>query len=353
MRTVKSAGRERGVVIIWLALFLLVLLGFGSLSVDMAKLATTRTQLQNAADAAALAGASALDPATGIIQPALAVARAQAAAASNKAFIKGPQPVLLAAADVTFPTPTRVRVKVRREGDESVITTLAQVLGVKRLAVSAVATAKVDTTGTALCGIVPLGVSPDDKAFEVGCNNVYTLKVGSAGGGKKGGGRQKGGTGNEGQYGALNFPQCLDRGPCAGMPSTGANTYRCLMTNGYCCPLEIGDVLNTESGNMAGPTSQALDARFDADVVQTENICYSEYLSRGGNGSRVVLVPITDPVWGQARVTLRGFASFFLRNRVSGGGGDVRGEFLYRVIPGTGGGSGNGAVSFSIRLVPN
>ena len=40
MRTGKAGRRERGVVIIWLALFLLVLLGFGSLSVDVAKLAS-------------------------------------------------------------------------------------------------------------------------------------------------------------------------------------------------------------------------------------------------------------------------------------------------------------------------
>src|SRR5438093_6483072 len=77
----KNAGRgERGVMIIWLALFLLVLIGFGSLSVDVAKLAATRTQLQNAADAAALAAVSALDPETGVIMTAAAVARAQAAA---------------------------------------------------------------------------------------------------------------------------------------------------------------------------------------------------------------------------------------------------------------------------------
>ena len=355
MRTGKTDRRERGVVIIWLALFLLVLIGFGSLCIDVAKLAGARTQLQNAADAAALAGASALDPTTGIIEPTLAVARAQAAALSNKAYVLEPQPVALAAADVTFPTPTRVRVKVRREGDQSVMTSLAQVLGLRRLEVSAVATAKVDTTGTALCGILPLGVSPDDQAFSVGCSNVYTLKIGSGGsGGSKGGGKKKGGAGNGGQYGAVDFPQCLDRGPCAGMPSSGANTFRCLMTNGYCCPIEIGDVLNTESGNMAGPTSQAIDARFDADAVQTENICYSEYLARGGTGQRVVLVPVTDPVWGQPRVTIRGFVSFFLRNRVAGGSaGDLYGEFLYRVIPGVGGGQGQGAVAFSIRLVPN
>src|SRR5215831_13598389 len=89
-----SGRRERGAVIIWLALFLLVLIGFGSLSVDVAKLAATRTQLQNAADAAALAGASAVDPETGNIIQATAIVRAQGTALSNKAFIDQPQPVV-------------------------------------------------------------------------------------------------------------------------------------------------------------------------------------------------------------------------------------------------------------------
>src|SRR5215831_5684802 len=113
-----SGRRERGAVIIWLALFLLVLIGFGSLGVDVAKLAATRTQLQNAADAAALAGASALDPNTGLIQTDVAVPRAQAAALSNKAFVSDPQPVVLDAADVTFPGPGLVRVTTRRQGDQ-------------------------------------------------------------------------------------------------------------------------------------------------------------------------------------------------------------------------------------------
>lgn len=352
---------ERGVAIIWLALFMLALIGFGSLSVDVAKLTATKTQLQNAADAAALAGASALDPASGVIVTSVAVARAQAAAASNKAFVGDPQPVILPAGDVTFPTPTRIRVKVRREGGQAVVTTLAQVVGMRRLEVSATATARVETTGTALCGLLPLGCSPGSgQDFQVGCQNRYTLKIGAGttGGGR--GGRGGGGGGRttedspEGQYGALNFPACLDQGACAGMPPTGANTFRCLMTNGYCCPIEIGQVLNTESGNMSGPLKQAIDARFDADAVPTENICYSDYQSRGGTGQRVVFVPITTPVAGQSSVTVLGFATFFLRNRPGTGvESTLEGEFLYKVIPGTGGGSGSGAVAFSIRLVPN
>jgi uncharacterized membrane protein len=58
---------ERGVVFLWVALFLTLILGFVALSIDIAKLMTARSQLQNAADAAALAGASAIDPATGAI----------------------------------------------------------------------------------------------------------------------------------------------------------------------------------------------------------------------------------------------------------------------------------------------
>src|SRR5262245_55815407 len=186
---------ERGVMIIWLALFLLVLIGFGSLSVDVAKLAATRTQLQNAADAAALAGASAIDPETGsIIQP-TAVVRAQGAALSNKAFIDNPQPVVLAAGDITFPAWNKIRVKVRREGANGVVTTLAQVVGLKKLEVTATATAKLDSLNTALCGMLPLGVSNQGQPFKVGCAFTYTLKSGSGGGGG-------------GQYGAVDFPQC-------------------------------------------------------------------------------------------------------------------------------------------------
>ncbi len=351
----RGVGRslERGVVVIWLALFLLVLIGFGSLSVDVAKLAATRTQLQNAADAAALAGASAVDPASGVIQTATAVSRAQVAAASNKAFVGDAQSVALAAADVTFPTSTRIRVKVRREGDQSVVTTLAQVLGVRRLEMSATATARIETTGTALCGLMPLGVSPGDgQTFQVGCSFSYTLKVGS---GDRPRGRARGQESDGGQYGAIQFPSCQDQGVCAGMPATGANTFRCLMRNGYCCPISVGQVLETESGNMSGPLRQAIDTRFDADAVRDENICYGDYLARGGTGQRVVFIPITTPVWGQPRVTVLGFASFFLKNRPgSGTESSLQGEFLYRIVAGTGGGGASaGPATYSIRLVPN
>ncbi|MEI8032676.1 MAG: pilus assembly protein TadG-related protein [Chlorobiaceae bacterium] len=54
---------QRGAVTIWFALFLPVLLGFVALAVDMARINLAKTELQNAADAAALGGARVLTPA--------------------------------------------------------------------------------------------------------------------------------------------------------------------------------------------------------------------------------------------------------------------------------------------------
>ena len=57
-RRTRDTQQQRGTVLVWFALFLLTLVGLISLGVDVAKLMGARTQLQNAADAAALAAAN-------------------------------------------------------------------------------------------------------------------------------------------------------------------------------------------------------------------------------------------------------------------------------------------------------
>lgn len=54
-------GRERGVVLVMVAVLILVLIGFAALVIDLGKLFKVRNELQNASDSAALAGAGALD----------------------------------------------------------------------------------------------------------------------------------------------------------------------------------------------------------------------------------------------------------------------------------------------------
>src|SRR5262249_4011889 len=92
---------QRGVVILWAAFYLMMLLGFVAIGIDVAKVMAPRTELQNAADAAALAGASAINRVTGELRADSALARAQRTALRNRAFVQGPKPITLAAGDVT------------------------------------------------------------------------------------------------------------------------------------------------------------------------------------------------------------------------------------------------------------
>jgi Flp pilus assembly protein TadG len=329
---------ERGVVIIWSAFFMIMMLGFVALGIDVAKIMATRTELQNAADAAALAGASALDLDTGQIMPDSAVMRAQFTASGNRAFVDEPVPVTLLAADVQVDqAENTVRVTVRRNSttDGSMITHVAQVLGITKVDVNATAKAKAERTCEQCEKMVPMGAVPPtgQQNFQVGCAFRYVLKRGG------------GGSVAPGNYLAVDFPDC-DQGPCAGMPTSGANTFRCLLENGYGCCVRIGQVIQTEPGNMAGPTHQGLDARWDRDTDQRQNICYSEYQ---GNGERIVNVPIITPIGnGRVNVTVTGLAAFFLVRRPPGNG-DIEAEFIHDVVPGTGGGC-NSTV-FTIRLV--
>src|SRR6185436_17664313 len=137
-RTGSSTRRDRGVVIVWLALFLLLMLGFIAVGVDLAKLMTAKTQLQNAADASALAGASSIDFATGHIRADSALVRAQALGVANGAFVDGITPVVVDAADVIVDVDSNtVKVTTRRQGDNSVVTYFAKVLNIHSLEMTA------------------------------------------------------------------------------------------------------------------------------------------------------------------------------------------------------------------------
>jgi hypothetical protein len=168
----------------------------------------------------------------------------------------------------------------------------------------------------------------------VGCGNTYTLVEGQGGGAN-------------GNWQTLSFPECHE-GACSGMSSTGANTLRCLIENGYSCCIGVGDIIQTEPGANVGPVRSALQARWDADTDRNSNICYSAYR---GNGQRVVNVPIIQSLGaGRTDVRVIGLAAFFLKQRPGGGnGGPAVGEFVHEVVPGVGGNC-NSTV-FTIRLI--
>jgi Putative Flp pilus-assembly TadE/G-like len=104
----------------------------------------------------------------------------------------------------------------------------------------------------------------------------------------------------QGQFGPGNW------GPLA-LGTSGANTYRTNVENGYSGVITIGDMLNTETGNVVGPTSQAFTYRLNAGQM---NFPSGTFQAHDLNDPRVMLIPMVDwsGVNGNSQVPLKGFA---------------------------------------------
>jgi len=314
---------DEGIAVIWVAVFLLVSLWFVSLAIDMGKLMAAKTELQAAADAAALAGASAVDTETGDLMQDSSRIRAAAVALENRAYEGTQTPIAIdAIADVTFPTTKRVRVVVRREAatGNPVLTHFAQTLGIPTLSVNADATAEVRRIGQPCEHLAPFAPQDvPDSVFTSECGAEYTLKQGS-------------GSSEQGNFQLLDYPPCNESDYSGG---GGAAIYH-YTRYGYDCCFTIGDeFVWSEPGNKVGPFRSAVLARWDEDTDKRENICYQDYT---GNGKRVFMTPLIESfdVSGKKLVRITKFAAFFLKHKPSGSMSQdgLTGQFISYVVPG-------------------
>src|SRR6267143_4473245 len=124
---------ERGVAIMYVAMFLLSSIWLVSLAIDMGKLTVTKNELQRAADAAALAGASCVSPTTGELMQDSARVRAAYFASQNTALQTSSEPVVIDPQnDISFPNVHKIKVTVHRdESTGNAMTTIfARSLGI-------------------------------------------------------------------------------------------------------------------------------------------------------------------------------------------------------------------------------
>jgi Flp pilus assembly protein TadG len=314
---------ERGIAIIFIALFMLACLWFVSLAIDVGKVMAARTQLQAAADAAALAGASAIDPVTGEIVADVARARAAEVALGNNAYEGEETPVVIDPnADVEFPTANQVKVTVRRTEatGNPVLLHFAQTLGLPSLNVTADATAEANELNSICEGLAPFAPTepPGGVGFFTDCDSSYTLKVGA-------------GNSSQGNFQLLDYPDCNEDD----FTGSGGAAVRYYTENGYQCCFGLGTEFNlTEPGNKVGPLQQGLQARWDSDTDKTSH-CYQDYV---GNGNRIFITPIIQSfdVNGKKMVRIVDWAAFFLTYRPQGSMAQqgVQGQFIQYVAPG-------------------
>ena len=350
-RVTRKRRGQRGSILATSAIGMLSILLAVGLGVDISRFYLAKAELQNAADAAALAGASALNS-----QPAgITEAATRAVAAMNKydfnhtgVGIKRTD-VLFAAdlegtyvsEDTAWGSPANIRfVKVTTPQSAIGVSFAQMVLGNSKN-ISATATAGLSVPLNTFCGFIPLSVIDYDVPMVPG--ETYVIRAGP-------------GTGpSPGNYQILSV---AGRGGFDVEIGIGAGVDACA---------EPGSTyeVDTKPGETAGKVRKGVNCRFDdyggsqmdpaaepPDTNVKENITYDEYLAArdpknenyhnskywqapthlGVDDRRVVLIPIVkladyDP--GRNTVEFDRFGLFFLKTRIGGGsGGAIEAEYI-------------------------
>ena len=186
---------QSGTVAILVAFVMVVLIGITALAVDIGYVATTKNELQNVADAAALAGANQLgaiyktmtyeEQQAYVCDPSTIVSIAQDVAGKNQA---GAQSITINSADVeigqwdgdnltftqTLAQPDAVKVTARRDGAANgpITTFFARIFGINTVGVWADATAALTGQSTAEPGELELPVGISRYFFDThSCNS--------------------------------------------------------------------------------------------------------------------------------------------------------------------------------------
>lgn len=310
-------GRRGGVTVL-VAATLTALLGAAAWVVDLSAGMHVRTRQQMAADAGALAAAFHLLPPQGVPAPDEPLVRSAARAwVQRNGFTIGDSAVTIWR-DPTLPNPAPsggvpkfVRDTVIVGWDQPVATSFANIFGIDRFEVGAKAAATLGGPTEIPMGFLPFGVpafqdanqqwwalgSPTPGDYRLLTPNPPTqliLKVTSH-------------SQNDGNFLALAINGL-----------TGADNYRHNILYGSPIAYQYGDVVPTETGNMAGPTRQAIQDRLA--------------LARG---AKILLPLIKREEWesnnGRSDVTLIGFVAAVI-NSISGQG-EIYASFETRVIP--------------------
>jgi hypothetical protein len=329
---------DRGSTMIMVTTAIVAMFAFAVLAIDGAILMATKTQLQAAADAAALAAAS------GILDgsKSTAIQRGIDYASHNNAFKETMSPVVITAEDISFPEPDVVRVFTHRTAasGDPLRTFFVRVInpGSKTADMSAVAAARAFDVCSSRC-LKPWAIP--DRWDDANGNGVYDegetydpdgtgylapRDVGTSVELKVGNPQQ---AISPGVFYPINFPPLDDESGEA--PLTGASWYEQWISG--CEPYVVGvnDRLQIEPGNMVGPTVHGMEDLFALDPGArwdpgTKTVVDSDY----GLSPRIGLVPFFDPTLppssGRNYVTVTKIGAFFIES--VGPGSKVMGRFI-------------------------
>jgi Flp pilus assembly protein TadG len=371
---------ERGMSFVFVAIGFMAFFAATTLAIDVGMAMTARTQAQNAADAGALAGATALvfnsfsdrSPDGPAVQSAVNTSLGNDVMGHD---------VSVLATDVTFPVAPsgasdRVRVNVfRTEGRSNPVSTLVgPVFGIPTVNINATATAEAAPANAVSC-VKPFTI-PD--RWQENSNPIWTTNSEYNRYDKHGDlipnadvyipADQPGYTGynadaDKGLYLMIRAGNEENISPSFywswAMPGgSGGNWYEENITG--CNPTEVvwGQQMTQEPGNMVGPTNHGIDALLAQDPLAYWDMANKKVVSTMNPSPRVFPVPLYDPeVYASGQASGRGvdlrvanWIGFFLDRRV---GNTVYGYItpITGIVKGGAGPAPAGAFPKVIRLV--
>lgn len=296
----KNLKKESGQSLVIFAVLFIVMVGFAGIVIDYGYPSMIGMKMQNAADSAVLAAARQLPvDSTGVDN-----IKDIAYQYVEKNGFDRSEAVVDVLSDGTGKYNT-VKVTITRY----VNFTIGKIFNNDGSDISRSATAKLAAL-TGLKDTVPLSIRKDEMDACIAKGTMeMTLKYG-------------GGGGTQGAYG------CIDPDGGGG----GASDYRERLREGYHDILSTGDLVDTENGNMSGPTSQGIEDRYEMCThFPGEGGCTPEHYDV--NCPRVMLVPVVEYVSAH-QCKIVGFAPFLIASYPVGSGNEcyVHGTYLPDVI---------------------
>ena len=264
-------GWKKGQTAIIFLLAVPTLLGALSLGVDVSLMYVNWVQLQKAADAAVLAGANSLpgDPSTAVT------------AANQYAITNGAQQGEIVSTDVAGDD-LSITITLQR----SVPYHFGNILGLTQQTVTVRAKAGIQQNPADASGLIPIGLSCNSGQGQGDCaytQGWYHLKSSQLG---------------PGNWAPVEL---------GGTP--GANAYRNYMKLGFTG--SIPSTVPTETGNIVGPTGQAIDSRISRGSAMNPTATYS---NPPDYDPRLVVVPLIqfNDSNGKKPVAVVGYAQMWV-----------------------------------------
>ena len=370
---------ERGMSFVFVGLGFMAFVAASTLAIDVGMFMTARSQAQNAADAGALAGATALafndfddrSPGGPAVQSAVNTALANTVIGSAPSATP---------ADVSFPAgPTgnnRVKVNVYRTGARSnaIPTLIGPLFSVPTVDIAATATAEASPANAMTC-VKPFAIPDrwienknppwttgstfdryDNKGNVLPNADVY-IPAGQPGYSGYNPTRDKGtlltlraGTGNNIEP-SMYFSWAMPN-------NTGADDYEVNISGCNTTVVHWGDPMTQEPGDMTGPTNHGIDELIAKDPNAYWDTAKNEVHTSMNPSPRVFPIPLYDPDYYQsgkvngrnATLKVANWIGFFV---VARNGNQVTGRItpILGVIDNNAGPAPTGVFPMAIRLV--